>query len=352
MGPALGRDLSVGAAAGGQGVGARTPAGDERSSRATRAAARAARGARVSGDRLRKGDEVLGHGHPHYPSALRRLHRPPDPLYLRGSHRAWDQPAVAVVGARAATSAGRRWAGELAGDLARRGIVVVSGLARGIDRAAHEGALAAGGVTVAVIGTGLDVAYPREHRELRRRIEDSGAVMTEFPSGTLPRTYHFPRRNRILAALSLGVVVVEAGTRSGALNTAHWALEQGIEVMAVPRNPWEPGTAGGNRLIRQGATPVTGIGDVLETLFGAGHALGEPGARARTAAREQLESDPLWQALGRGAASLEELLQAIPAASPAELLTRLGRLEIEGLVRRGAQGYEWTGAGDHAGVSR
>jgi DNA processing protein len=169
---------------------------------------------------------------------------------------------VAVVGSRAPTGPGREFARILSGELAVAGWTVVSGMARGIDAAAHKGALHAGGTTVAVLGCGVDVAYPREHAELRDEILEQGAIFSEYPPGSLPLSHRFPERNRIVSGLSRGVIVAEAPERSGALITARLALEQGRDVMVVPGNPWFAHTAGSNRLLREGATPVCSVVDV------------------------------------------------------------------------------------------
>jgi len=173
---------------------------------------------------------------------------------------------VAIVGARNASASARRLAEDLARDLGTAGFAVVSGLARGIDGAAHKGALATG--TVAVLAGGVDNIYPPEHADLYRRIAESGAVVSEMPVGTVPQARHFPRRNRLISGLSLGVLAVEAALQSGSLITARLALEQGREVMAVPGSPLDPRCRGTNNLLRQGATLVESAADVLATLEG------------------------------------------------------------------------------------
>jgi len=170
--------------------------------------------------------------------------------------------AVAVVGSRAPTGPGREFARVLSGELAAARWTVVSGMARGIDAAAHRGVLHAGGTTVAVLGCGVDVPYPREHAELRDEILEKGAIFSEYPPGSLPLPHRFPERNRIVSGLSRGVIVAEAPERSGALITARFALEQGRDVMVVPGNPWFAHTAGSNRLLREGAPPVCSAADV------------------------------------------------------------------------------------------
>ena len=202
---------------------------------------------------------------PGYPMSLRVIADPPLLLFFRGQRPDWQQPAVALVGARAATQYGRAVATELAQDLSSRGVVVVSGLARGIDAAAHEGALESG-TTWAVLGCGPDRIYPREHRKLAEAIEASGTVLSELPPGRPPAAPHFPLRNRIISGLVKAVVVVEARLRSGSLITARHALQQGRDVMVVPGSIHSPTSAGTNSLLRDGARPVLGIEDILESL--------------------------------------------------------------------------------------
>jgi DNA processing protein len=202
-----------------------------------------------------------------YPPLLVELHDPPPQLYLRGGPaQMLHEPAVAVVGARSCSSYGAQVARRLGRELGAAGVVVVSGLARGIDGEAHRGALEAGGKTVAVLGCGIDRDYPRRHAELAARVEASGAVVSEYPPGTEPAPWRFPARNRIVAGLCLATVVVEARSRSGALITADFALELGREVFAVPGEITAGLSAGTNDLLRQGATPLLAAGDVLDEL--------------------------------------------------------------------------------------
>ena len=202
-----------------------------------------------------------------YPLALREIPDPPLVLYRVGVP--WSNGrGVAVVGSRAPTGPGKNFARILAADLAGSGCVVVSGMARGIDAAAHRGALDAGGATVAVLGCGPDVVYPPEHAGLRAEIAAKGTLFSEYPPGSLPLAHRFPARNRIVSGLCRAVVVAEAPERSGALITARLALEQGREVMAVPGNPWFAHTAGSNRLLREGAAPACSAADVIDALGG------------------------------------------------------------------------------------
>ncbi|MGE0222644.1 MAG: DNA-processing protein DprA [Acetobacteraceae bacterium] len=215
---------------------------------------------------LRGGGKLLFHGDPDYPPLLGMLDDAPAFMVVLGDPGLLSARAVAEVGGRNASANGQRMAETLAAELARD-VVVVSGLARGIDTAAHEGALRSGR-TIAVIAGGFDVPYPPENAALQARIAEQGAVVTESPPGTTPQSRHFPRRNRIIAGLSLGVVVVEAALRSGSLITARIAQDAGREVFAVPGSPLDPRARGGNDLIRQGAILVESASDVLDNLGG------------------------------------------------------------------------------------
>ncbi|MBP2673353.1 MAG: protecting protein DprA [Deltaproteobacteria bacterium] len=228
--------------------------------------AKAARGAEdVREACARSGIAIVSWLSDEYPSALREI--PDAPLVLYRAGAPWRAgTGVAVVGSRAPTGPGRDFARLLAGDLAAAGCVVVSGMARGIDGAAHRGALEAGRGTVAVLGCGPDVAYPPEHAGLRDEIAGKGTLYSEYPPGAPPLPRRFPARNRIVSGLCRGVVVAEAPERSGALITARLALDQGREVMAVPGNPWFRHTAGSNRLLQEGAAPVCCAADVLDAL--------------------------------------------------------------------------------------
>lgn len=202
-----------------------------------------------------------------YPGRLRMIPDPPPLLYVTGKLEECDNYAVAIVGARRATHAGRVVTEELSRDLAAAGFTIVSGLARGVDAAAHRGALSAKGRTVAVLGCGVDVTYPPEHKRLREEIEASGAIISELPLGAAPHNYHFPRRNRIISGLSLGVVVTEAAAQSGSLITAKLAAEQGREVFAVPGPVKEENSGGPHGLIKQGAKLVERAQDVIDELL-------------------------------------------------------------------------------------
>ena len=201
-----------------------------------------------------------------YPENLKPYENSPPFLYARGGLLPSDQKAVAIVGSRRATFYGKGVAEELGYELARRGITVVSGMARGIDTAAHQGALKAKGRTIAVLGCGVDMVYPPENRELRDRILQAGAVVSEFHLGTQPLAGNFPQRNRVISGLSLGVVCVEASGNSGVFSTVQWAADQGKEVFAVPGDVKKKTSVGTNRLIREGAKLVMGVEDILEEL--------------------------------------------------------------------------------------
>ncbi|MFW6027785.1 MAG: DNA-processing protein DprA [bacterium] len=204
-----------------------------------------------------------------YPEALRAIDSPPPVICVRGDPEVLARPAVAMVGARNASANGRRFARDMAAALGAHGFTVISGLARGIDTAAHEGALETG--TVAVLAGGIDHVYPAENEALFNRIAEQGGLVSEMPAGFVPQARHFPRRNRLVSGLALGVLVVEAARRSGSLITARCALEQGREVFAVPGSPLDPRARGSNGLIRQGAMLVQEPADILDALAPALH---------------------------------------------------------------------------------
>lgn len=296
---------------------------------------------------LRLGIRLLDRKHPGFPEELKGIPDPPPFLFLRGSPlREEKRLRVAVIGSRAASPAGREIAYTLGRDLALSGCVVVSGMARGIDGEAHRGALDAGGRTVAVLGTGADVCYPPEHGSLYEAILGRGGAVTEFPPGAAGLRLHFPRRNRILAGLSAAVVVVEGGERSGARSTVDHALDQGAEVMAVPRDILHPGSALPNALLRDGARPVLSSRDVLEGMFGPGTAppafvadpctgaVGSGGGREMQAQPDgRLESKLLTMMSGR-TQRVDELARRLPGVSAGELQAALLRLEIMGWAER------------------
>lgn len=212
----------------------------------------------------RAGVRAITWHNPDYPPLLKEIPDPPPVLFVKGRLLPDDRRAIAVVGTRRATAYGRQACEALVEALSRQGITIVSGLARGIDAVAHRAALRAGGRTIAVMASGLDTVYPAEHRGLAREIEGQGALLSEHPLGVRPEARHFPRRNRILSGLSLGVLVVEAPEDSGAMWTVQWAAEQGREVFAVPGSIFSPASRGTNRLIQDGAKLVLEVQDILE----------------------------------------------------------------------------------------
>jgi DNA processing protein len=267
-----------------------------------------------------------------YPEILRQIHDPPPVLYLRGGITAADAHALAIAGSRAATVYGKATAERFARALAGRGVTVVSGLARGIDSSAHRGALEGGGRTIAVLGSGMDRLYPPENNRLAAEIASSGAVVTEFPFGAGPEKRHFPMRNRTISGLSLGLIVVEAAARSGALITAHLALEQGREVFAVPGNVTSSRSDGPNGLIRDGACLVRSIDDVFEEL-----PYLAAGKRAASEAAAGLSDDEraILDRLGREPLTVDEVIRQSPVPS-SRTVSILTALEIKGLVRQHA----------------
>lgn len=210
--------------------------------------------------------KVVGYHDTGYPEPLKNIPDAPIVLYMKGDYQADDRFSMAVVGSRKYTDYGESVACKLSGGLSSAGFTVVSGMARGIDTFAHKSALSSGGRTIAVIGSGLDVCYPAENKGLMEKITTSGCVISEFPPGTMPNKENFPRRNRMISGLSLGLLVVEATAESGALITADYALEQNKEVFAVPGNITSPNSEGTNRLIKQGAKMVLNVEDIIEEL--------------------------------------------------------------------------------------
>jgi DNA processing protein len=285
-----------------------------------------------------KGVEILTQADPRFPDRLKEIPHPPPFMFVKGSLEPSDGPAVAMVGTRAASYYGLKAARRLARDLASRGVTVVSGLARGIDTAAHLGALEGGGRTWAVLGCGLDQVYPPENRELYRRIEDQGALISEFPLGTPPEAKNFPIRNRIISGLSQALVVVEAGDKSGTHITVQYALDQGREVMAVPGPVDAPTSVGPHRLIQQGAKLVGDAADILAELPTASSPVPRTGGAApskppRAAHPGHFKiDDPVLPFLGAEPVQLEELVQLSRLPAP-EVMSRLTLLELQGLVR-------------------
>ncbi|HLG71306.1 MAG TPA: DNA-processing protein DprA [Chloroflexota bacterium] len=272
-----------------------------------------------------------------YPQLLRHIANPPVVLYLKGELLPRDEVAVAIVGTRTPTEYGRRVAARLAGELAAKGVTIVSGLARGVDAEAHRAALEAGGRTVAVLGSGLDVMYPREHAGLARDIAKSGAVMSDYPLGSQPDAVHFPARNRIVSGLSLGTIVVEAGDTSGALITARFAGEQGRDVFGVPGSIFSKHSLGVHRLIQDGAKLVATAQDVLDelNLRLVAHQLHMP---VSPEPEDPLEA-ALLAALTAEPTHIDDVARSanLPVAQVSSVLTIM---ELKGLVRQvGALSY-------------
>jgi DNA processing protein len=276
-----------------------------------------------------------------YPALLREMGSPPS-LHVRGSLEPSDALAVAIVGSRRATPYGMQVAEALAADLAARGVTIVSGLARGIDAAAHRGALSGGGRTVAVLGSGIDIIYPPENRDLARSIAERGAIVSQFPHGTRPLAYNFPTRNRTIAGLALGVVVVEASERSGALITAGLAADLGREVFAVPGRVGSDLSRGPHGLLRDGAILVRDWADIVQEL---------PDPWRRAVRAPAAGPAGTGRTLAGTAASVLEILKpdeplhieeltALVALTPGRLASALVTLELGGRARQ-LEGQRW-----------
>ena len=290
---------------------------------------------------------TVGPGDPEWPPLLSELGAAaPDRLFVTGRALDGSRPAVAVVGTRRPTAAGLEAAQRISSGLAEAGVVVVSGLAVGIDAAAHAAALAAGGATAAVLGCGIDVDYPRRNLELKRQIAANGTIMSEFSDGTPPRRAQFPLRNRIIAGISAGVVVVEGGMRSGALITARLALDSNRNVYAVPGSIRNPMAAAPNELIRTSqALLVTGVNDVLEDLV---PSLCRPGSNVGLETpRLEGPEEVVLRALDDVAVS-PGLLEHATGLSAGALARGLAELELRGLADRLRGGYCITAAGARA----
>ncbi|MBL8532906.1 MAG: DNA-protecting protein DprA [Betaproteobacteria bacterium] len=275
----------------------------------------------------KSGHHVVSLGDPHYPPQLLLTEDPPPLLYVKGHVDLLSKPGIAVVGSRNATPLGIETAAQFARSLSDAGLTVVSGLALGIDAAAHAGGLDGTGSTVAVVGTGLDLVYPARNRSLAHRIADKGAIVSEFALGTRPMAANFPRRNRIISGLSKGVLVVEAALKSGSLTTARCAAEQGREVFAIPGSIHSPLSKGCHALIKQGAKLVESAADVLE----------EFGMLAPAQETRQVESpgtsDPVLNAMGYDPCDAETIAERAGLAI-AEVTGRLLELELAGDVSR------------------
>lgn len=287
------------------------------------------------------GGRLIASCEPDFPSGLAALDPPPPAISVLGKVAVLKREMIAVVGARNASALGRKFAFTLARDLGEAGLGVVSGLARGTDTAAHEAALDSG--TVAVVAGGIDIVYPPENEKLYRAIVEHGVVISEMKLGEAPQARHFPRRNRLISGLSRGVVVVEAAERSGSLITAHYALEQGREVFAVPGSPLDPRARGTNRLIRDGAALTESAADVLAAirpLIGHHFADREPRldlSPAPDPLRLEAEADKVRarvaEALGPAPVEVDELIRQT-GASAAAVLTVVLELELAGRCRR------------------
>jgi DNA processing protein len=313
-------------------------AGLDRRSLANLLAARRALDLEREVERIRRaGVTVLTWDDEAYPARLREIGAPPPVLYVRGTLSSEDEWSVAVVGTRSPSAYGLQMTRELAGVLARNRITVVSGLARGIDSEAHHAALAAGGRTIAVLGSGLDRLYPPENTDLARHIAGSGAVVSEYAFGTKPEAGNFPARNRIISGLSLGTLVVEAGQSSGALITARFALEQGRETFAVPGSALSKRSAGTNHLIQAGeAKLVLGVEDVLEEL---NLTMLAQQAQVRQIVPENDVEARLLAHLGPDPTHIDDLGRAVQLPI-SQVSSSLALMELKGLVHRvGSMSY-------------
>ena len=266
-----------------------------------------------------------------YPNNLRQIFDPPPLLYVRGNLQTRDELAISMVGSRLTSHYGRMITEKIAGDLASHGVTIVSGMARGIDSAAHRGALSVGGRTIAVLGCGVDIVYPRENRRLFEDITTHGAVISEFPLSTPPDGANFPKRNRIISGLSLGVVVVQANSRSGSLITAGFALEQNRDVFAVPGNVGMAGSRGTNRLIKQGAKLIESAEDILEEVLPRFQHQGLEPEDRKLPLKEEEES--VFSLLEDEPIHIDSII-AQTRMSASRISTILLQLELKGLVQQ------------------
>jgi DNA processing protein len=288
------------------------------------------------------GCELLNWGDPEYPRLLREIYDPPPLLYVKGKKELLNKHSVSVVGARRPTPYGNQMAEKLARDLAERDLVIVSGMARGIDSCAHRGALAARhGGTIGVLGCGVDVVYPKENKKIFAEIEQRGVLISEFPMGTFPAPQNFPIRNRVIAGMSLGVIVVEGAEYSGSLITARLGMEFGREVYGVPGNVTQPSSFGPNQLIKQGAKLVMSWEDVIEELPTAIRAELLPMEATTPEQRSILAEEglstserTLYQLLAVDEARHVDQLVELSGLSPSEILASLFNLEMRGIIRQ------------------
>ncbi len=278
---------------------------------------------------------AISAGDSRYPTALAAIHDPPPTLWIKGHIEALRTPSVAIVGSRVASPYGLEVARRLAADLARRSVTVVSGMARGIDSAAHCGALEGGGATIAVFGCGANIIYPREHAALADRICERGVLVSEFPPGTPPVKSNFPRRNRIISGLALAVVVVEAAEGSGSLITADFALEQGRAVLAVPGNVLGGRNVGAHALLRDGAKLVECADDILEEIAIPGFGIRDSGFAPKESIKPNRASqDPVLRRMTEGESYDLDELSEMSGLDRVRLLPRLLELELSGAVQR------------------
>lgn len=280
----------------------------------------------------KEGIGYITYHEPSYPEPLKNIFDPPPGLFYKGNLISQDNLAVALVGSRRPTHYGKSVAEKIAAELAESGLTVVSGLARGIDSSAHNGALQAGGRTIAVLGNGIDIVYPRENRLLQDNVALSGAVVSEYPLGSPPESWHFPVRNRIISGLSRAIVVIEASERSGSLITTDCALEQGREVLAVPGNINSPMSKGTNRLIKQGACLVEKAEDVFEEI-GLGCLFRQSKIKTKTLPKMSRDEENIYHLLIGNTYDLDVIIDQ-SGISAQEALAALMFLEIKGLVRQ------------------
>jgi DNA processing protein len=280
---------------------------------------------------LKKGIKAVGFNEPSYPALLREVDDAPVVIYFRGDMVLHDRYAIAVVGSRKPTSYGAAAAESISCDLASLGFTIVSGMARGIDSLSHKGALGVGGRTIAVLGSGLDVPYPPENKMLMERIAGSGCVISEFPAGTPPNREHFPRRNRVISGMSLGVLVIEATSHSGSLITAQYALDQGREVFAVPGNVTSLTSEGTNELIRKGALLTRKADDIVEELAPVLRGLMKQNNRSNQEVTE--EEQQLCALLSREPKQIDNIFRESRLAS-SKVLGILLALELKGIVKQ------------------
>lgn len=278
-----------------------------------------------------EGAQIVAYSQTVYPDKLRQIADPPPYFFYRGDPGCLEKPALAIVGSRKPSDYGRRMAARIAGELAAAGVTIVSGLAFGVDAFAHTEALETGGLTVAVFGSGLDIIYPSAHRELAGRISHAGCLISEFPRGTKPERFNFPVRNRIISGISEGVLVVEAGRRSGALVTARLALEHNREVLAIPGSVDNELSFGPNDLIKQGAVPVTSADDVFRN-FG-WHRSENRAARNVDLSLLSGEELNLYDRLSIQPIHFDEIARKIEIG-PAKMAELLLKLEIKGFILR------------------